>query len=117
MARSIRIEGVPQLKAVLAQKAAEIRAGAIAAVASEVDLIGGDAESGAAVDTGEMRDDIERQAAGANGEVRATSRHSKFVEFGTYKDPAQPFMTPAASKARRRFPATAVAIIRKALGA
>jgi len=114
---SVKIEGLGELEAALKLKVAELREGAVAAVAEEVELTANDAESGAPVDTGHLRGSIQRRAGDLEGEVRATARYAAFVEHGTYKDPAQPFMKPAADKARRRFPATAAAIIRKALGA
>jgi HK97 gp10 family phage protein len=55
----------------------------------------------AAVDTGEMRDSIhkEREAAGVYRAV-ASAAHSIFVEMGTHKAAAQPFMTPASRQVR-----------------
>lgn len=55
----------------------------------------------AAVDTGEMRDSIhvEREDQGRY-QVVASAAHSKFVEYGTHKMAAQPFMTPASRQVR-----------------
>lgn len=51
----------------------------------------------AAVDTGEMRDSIHIEKGDTAGEyqVVASALHSVFVEFGTSKMAAQPFMIPA----------------------
>lgn len=51
------------------------------------------AKAYAAVDTGEMRDKIEKTASG----VAARAKHSSYNEWGTYKMQAQPFMRPAIS--------------------
>lgn len=110
------IKGIPELEAALAKKVEELRASNMAAVAEEVRNIEADARERAPRDTGELQDDIVSRAEGLEGTVRSTSRHSIFVEFGTFKDSAQPFMKPAAEKARRRFPARAAAIIKTALG-
>lgn len=116
MSKTVKILGLPEMEAAIAAKVAELHAGAIEAVAAEVALVGSDVEDAVPVDTGELKDSVQRESGGLEGSVKATARHAKFVEFGTYKDPAQPYMGPAADKARRRFPATAAAIIRKALG-
>ena len=50
----------------------------------------------AAVDTGEMRDSITRYVYGKIFRVIAEAPHSAFVEWGTRRMAAQPFMTPAA---------------------
>lgn len=49
----------------------------------------------AAVDTGEMRDKIKAVHFAQHSQVRAGAKHSGYVEFGTYKMAAQPFMRPA----------------------
>lgn len=110
------LEGLPGLKAALERKVEELRASSEVAVAEEVKAIEEDARSTAPRLTGELEEDIESSAEGLRGEVKSTSRHSVFMEFGTFKDEAQPFMRPAAERARRRFPTRAAAIIRAALG-
>lgn len=49
------------------------------------------AKAGAAVDTGFMRDHIEKTASA----VVSRAGYSRYVEYGTYKMAAQPFMRPA----------------------
>ncbi len=117
MARHVTILGLTELKAALASKAEELRAGSIEAVMMETRATADDARALAPVKTGELRGSIDANSSAMEGTVKATARHATFVEHGTYKDPAQPFMKPAADKARRRIPETAAAIIRKALGA
>lgn len=115
MGRTVKVEGLPQMTAALARKAAEAHAAAVAAVAAEVEAVKADASSGAPVDKGELRDSIRGEASGTSGTVRATARHANFVESGTFKDKAQPFMGPAAEASRSRFPGGAATTIRTAL--
>ena len=110
------ILGLPQLEAALAKKAQELQAGAEEAVGREVENIANDARHAAPRRTGELRAGIHSEHAGLSGTVKSTARHSTFVEHGTYKDAAQPFMHPAAERARKRFPQVARDIIAKALG-
>jgi len=45
--------------------------------------------------TGELHDSIGGRVTGSSIEVFATADHARFVEEGTSKSPAQPFMGPA----------------------
>jgi len=58
----------------------------------------------AAVDTGEMRDKINYVVDGNTLLIKADADHSSFVEFGTYKMAAQPFMLPAVREVERQLP-------------
>lgn len=64
-----------------------------------------DAKRGAPVDTGFMRNNIHASwsSSGLRGVVTSHANYSFFVEFGTRKAPAQPFMFPAFLIAQRRF--------------
>lgn len=110
------IKGLPGLKAALEAKAEELEAAAVMVVAEEVEVIRADAERGAPELTGDLREHIVGEAHGTRGRIRSTSRHAGFVEHGTFKDEAQPYMGPAADRARPRFPKRAADIIRAALG-
>ena len=110
------ILGIPEMNAALARKAEELQAAAKEAVSQEVENIADDARRTAPRKTGALRASIRGDASGLRGTVKATARHATFVEHGTYKDPAQPFMHPAAERARKRFPQVARDIISKALG-
>lgn len=91
----ITVSGVEQTIAkFLAIQAAGVVAGdaAAAAVAEQVaDL----ARAMVPVETGELRDSIVVTDEG----VTAGTDHAVYVEFGTYKMPAEPFMRPAADEA------------------
>lgn len=55
------------------------------------------AKARAAVDTGAMRNSIGVRMAGPlSAEIGPTVHYAQYVEFGTYKMAAQPFMGPAA---------------------
>lgn len=115
MSRHVAVVGLPELAAALDRAADKARTAAEAAVAEEVESVRQDARATAPADTGELRAGIVGSARGPRGEVRSTARHATFVEHGTYKDPAQPYMAPAAERSRRRFAARAGARIRAAL--
>lgn len=51
------------------------------------------------VDTGALRSSISVSADGAGAVVSAGEDYAVYVEFGTYKTPAQPFLAPALSAA------------------
>jgi len=53
------------------------------------------AKSTVAVDTGELRDSIRHEVSGEEARIGAGAEHGIFVEFGTYKMGAQPFLRPA----------------------
>ncbi|HHB1033555.1 TPA: HK97-gp10 family putative phage morphogenesis protein [Vibrio cholerae] len=61
------------------------------------------AKKRAPVDTGKLRGSIKGTAKGLEGEVTATAEHAPFVEFGTRRMGAQPYMGPAAEQERPRF--------------
>ena len=112
----IDVEGLPGLKAALARAAEQVTEGAERAVREEVDAIHDDAVKFAPRDKGDLERGIRAETSGLQGTVRSTARHSGFVENGTFKDEAQPFMAPAATRSRRRLPERAAAIIKAALG-
>jgi HK97 gp10 family phage protein len=112
----LTLNGVPGLEAALRKKVEELRAAATVAVTEEVTLIHADAVLIAPRDSGDLVEKIDKQANGLRGSIKSKSRHAGFVEFGTYKDGAQPYMHPAAERARPRFPKRAASIIRAALG-
>lgn len=115
----IDIEGLPQLKAALAEKVAELHAASVEAVADEAELLRADAAQHAPkVKTCDLRRSVRVEPGSSELEatVETRLRYATFVEHGTYKDKAQPFMQPASERARKRFPERAAQIIRTALG-
>jgi HK97 gp10 family phage protein len=63
-----------------------------------------DAKLRAPVDTGFMRNSIQTQVTGEmSAEVTVGAEYGAFVELGTSRTPAQPFLTPAVDAARQPF--------------
>lgn len=93
------------------------RAGA-RAVKAETDETANDMRRTAPRDTGELQESIrsEYSAKTMTGRAAATARHAEFVEHGTSDTAAQPFVEPAAERARRRFPARVKQEIKRELG-
>ena len=115
MSRTVKIEGLARLKKNLAEAGTKTREAAEQAVASEVDEIRDDARRMAPRKTGALRAGIRARANGLDGTVKSTVRYATFVEHGTYRDKAQPYMAPAAALARLRLPKRAADVIRVAL--
>jgi HK97 gp10 family phage protein len=111
----ISIVNEAEFRRALEKAAAKVTEGAEKAVREEVDAIRDDALKFAPRDKGVLEAGIDATAAGSKGTVRSKARHAGFVEHGTFKDKAQPYMTPAAARSRRRLPARAAAIIKNAL--
>lgn len=99
-----RLEGLDKLGDALHKAADSARKSSEAAIAAEVDAVRDDMRRTVPVNSGELRDSIRGRAMGLKGEVRATARHSLFVEFGTSRTPAQPYGAPAAVRSRARLP-------------
>lgn len=78
------------------------------------------ARSNAPERTGTLKASIEKEVDGTHARVFTDLRYAPFVEFGTYKDPTQPFLLPAADAQERPFPVklgrVVVAVTRRALG-
>lgn len=115
MSKGFKIEGMGRLQANLLRAAAMTRVSAAEAVRQEVEAVRKDAESGAPRRSGELRANISGDSIGSSGAVRSTARHAGFVEFGTFKDAAQPYMAPAAERSRRRFVGRVSAVVKSAL--
>lgn len=115
MSEVIKIEGLARMKANLERAGTKIHDAAVQAVADEVEEIQRDARRLAPTDTGKLRRDISAEDHELKGEVRSKVRYSKFVEHGTSKAKAQPFMMPASMLARRRLPKRARELIKIAL--
>ena len=87
----------PQIAALLPQAVGEIVQETI------LDIETG-AKLRAPVDTGALRASIQSEMTGeTSGEVATDIEYSVFVEFGTVRAAAQPYMTPAAEAARSPF--------------
>lgn len=115
MSKDVQIVGLSKLEAALVRKVEVINRAASLAIAEEAQEAKTDAVHLAPDGpTGDLDKGIRSKAEGLEGEVRSTTRYGKYVEHGTYKDKAQPFMEPTAEKARRRLPKRITALIRTA---
>lgn len=84
-------------------------------VAATVQAITSDAQAAAPVRSGELRGGIEGTVRGLRGKVEATTRYSFAMEYGTYKDAPQPFMTPAVDANEPRYLADSEAAAARAI--
>lgn len=69
-------------------------------------------------ETGKLRDGIGAHVEGLDAEVAVfdpDAYYAPFVEHGTSKQPAQPFMLPAAERARKQFTKRLAAAVEKRL--
>ena len=83
-----------------------VRAGVRGAVAKAVFDVEAQAKTRAAVDTGALRNSITGQITGdTEGQVTTGVDYAVYVEMGTVKMPARPFMHPAADAVRPSFEA------------
>lgn len=58
-------------------------------------IVQSEARAECPVDTGELRRSIHGQVDGLTGEVGTNKEYAGYVEFGTYKMAAQPYLIPA----------------------
>lgn len=88
----------------LPQIAAQMPAKAGAVVQKTVMDVEAGARSAAPVDTGALQNSIQGRMTGQlDGEVTTGLEYSMYVEYGTYKMAAQPYLVPAAEQARGPF--------------
>ncbi len=64
-------------------------------------LVEGTAKNLAPVDTGYLRNSITHEVEGKEARVGATAEYAGFVELGTSKQAAQPFLNPALEQNKR----------------
>jgi HK97 gp10 family phage protein len=97
--RALGPKAVKELRPALAELGAEV-AGAARALAPRR--------------SGRLASSIEVEAAtdAIQVDIAATARHAAFVEFGTLRSPARPFLAPALQAARRRLDLLARALNR-----
>jgi len=94
------------LRKAFSEAAVAISQGLEDGVAESAHALRDDAKRNAPVETGKLRDGIAAHVEGLKAEVAVfdlDAYYSQFVEFGTSKQPAQPFMLPAVEAERKRF--------------
>ena len=103
---SVTIHGLEKLKAKLALMPRVVRSAGGRAVKEETYETRDDMKRTAPYKTGTLRESIQAEYDDKllRGRAVATARYATFVENGTDDTKAQPFVQPAAERARRRFP-------------
>ena len=102
---SVQIQGLDGLLSKIRSLVPRIREGTRLAVAQTALLVETDAKLFSPVDTGLNRAEIHTEIApnGLSAAVIAGSEYAVFLEFGTRRMPARPFMHPAYEKNRLGF--------------
>ena len=103
---NISIEGIPELEKALADKTSEMHAQLVGAVEEAARAVRDDAQQLVPRDTGTLHDGIGYTTEGLTAEIGVLDPdlyYGAFVEFGTSRQPAQPFMAPAGELERARF--------------
>jgi HK97 gp10 family phage protein len=101
-----RIEGIDQLQRELAALPTKVREVVRDAVTDAAEAVASDARATVPVVTGALRDSITTEVGsdGLSVQVSTGLDYGQFVEHGTSRMPAQPFMLPAAEAERGRLP-------------
>lgn len=118
---NVRVQGLDQLKAKLAALPGQIETGGRVAIVESTQAVKQDARRDVPRRTGRLHDAIDAEMEddlnGAVGVDPATADYGEFVEFGTSKMAAQPFMTPAAELERARLPERVRRNVKATIGA
>lgn len=107
MGGKVTVRGMDQLVKRLAALPEAVDRAARRAVRDETEAVADDMRAGAPRGvTGGLVEGIQAEFDEATiaGKAVSTADHSTFVEHGTSKQAAQPFIAPAEMRARRRFP-------------
>jgi HK97 gp10 family phage protein len=99
----LKSSGLVVVYNIIPEVIAEVEAKAQVTVAKVAHDIAEDAKSRAPVRTGYLRDSIVVDGEGKAGFVTAGAEYAGFVEYGTYKMAARPFMTPAVEAHKDEF--------------
>lgn len=115
--KTVSIKGMDELVRKLKALPEIVEAASRAAVKAETEEAADDMRAGAPFETGELRRGInaEFDPRTITGRAVSTASYSTFVEDGTSDTAAQPFVQPAAERARRRFPERVEGEIKAAL--
>lgn len=91
----IHIEGLENVQAMFEQKMNDMQGKLSEGVAESCKVVEADAKAMCPVDTGELRKSITSEVSGTTGVVGTNKEYAMYVEFGTYKMDAQPYLVPA----------------------
>lgn len=92
---NIRIEGLGAVTDMLERYADEARGKFEKGIARGCEIVKDEAKTLCPVDTGELRESITAKAEGLRGDVGTNKEYAAYVELGTYKMKAQPYLVPA----------------------
>lgn len=113
-----RVAGIAELRRELDRLSVQVQAGIKAASTDSAVEIRDNARSNAPIDTGDLRDAIKVRSIPIGSEVGIFDPdvdYGDYLEFGTSRMPAQPFMTPAVVSERPRYPGRVTSEVRKRL--
>ncbi len=121
MAIKIKVTGGDELEKALNRLRSRGRDGIGEAVMTGAFIIEGAAKSYAPVDTGALRSSINATLVSSIGttaeaEISPDVHYAGYVEFGTYRMPAQPYMRPAADNHQRKIESAVRATLAQAIG-
>lgn len=116
--QNVSIKGLDELARKLKALPEVVDEAGARAVKAETEETADDMRRSAPYKTGALRESIgsEYDAKTMTGRATATAKHAGFVEHGTSDTPAQPFVEPAAARARHRFPDRVKTEIKRGLG-
>jgi len=116
--RHVNIKGLAELEAKLKKLPSLVETAGARAVKGETSDTANDMRRAAPVLSGDLRAGIQEEydAKTHTGRAVSTADHTQYVVHGTSDTPANDFITPAAERARRRFPDRVRAEIKRELG-
>ncbi|HYG66098.1 MAG TPA: HK97-gp10 family putative phage morphogenesis protein [Anaeromyxobacteraceae bacterium] len=101
MSVTIEVQGASRLQSLLGRLSGRIAAAVAEETLAGAEAVAREAKALAPVDTGRLRASIEALREGrTSAVVVARAPYAAFVEYGTRRMAAQPFMRPAAQRAR-----------------
>lgn len=115
----VRVEGVKEAQQAIDEAGERIAAALQIVADAAAEAVLDDARRTVPVDRGNLRDALIKTGDAGDYEVRVftpEARYGHYVEFGTSKQPAQPFMGPAAERERKNMPKRVESAVKEATG-
>lgn len=111
----MKIRGLDSLQRKLRRLGKVVEQATDAAAEEIAEEVAWDAEAMVPVDSGELRDsiEVEKTKDGYRVGPRDDVEHALFVEWGTSRSPAQPYMQPAAAGKQKKYRKVAAAEINR----
>ena len=109
---TMKVDGLDVILKRLDQKPARVQQAVSTVIARYALLIEASAKKAAPVDTGNLRASIRTELEALSAVIISGADYSAYVEFGTSRMRAQPFMFPALEQHRNNF----IQDLRKAIG-